>query len=95
MKTHVLVHLCVMNNMPLGEVSRYLPMPRRMPEYREGRTHENFLVNLGVSASIFLQSVSANWVNSQQIQEIPLAVRQMADELANDRFRLNEWTERF
>ena len=41
-----MVHCSILYDFPIERIARYLKMPRRQPEYRAGRSHEDFLVNL-------------------------------------------------
>jgi len=95
MKTHVLVHLSLLNRMPLAEVSRFLAEPGRRPEYRAGRSHEAFLTNLGIDPERLACLLRNAPATSELRAKIPENVEKLADRLADERFRLAEWTLRF
>lgn len=48
-----MVHCSILSDFPIERISRCLKMPSRQPDYRAGRSHENFLANL---ASLAQQS---------------------------------------
>jgi lipoate---protein ligase len=57
----LLFHGTFLLNFDLQLVSQVMPQPSRQPEYRAGRAHGDFLVNLGVSADAVRQSLRAVW----------------------------------
>ena len=46
LKSWFMVHCSILHDFPIERIARYLKMPRRQPEYRAGRSHARFLVNL-------------------------------------------------
>ncbi len=95
MKTHVLVHLSILNRVPLPEIRRYLAEPARRPEYRSGRTHDDFLTNLDTDPIRLCEVLSSFPEISERRDEFPRNLSGLADRLADERFRLAEWTLRF
>lgn len=94
-KTHVLVHMSLLNHADLSIISRFLPPPPRMPDYRGRRGHEQFLTNFEMGADAFVAQLSNHWPSADRIHHTPVPIKSLADELARDRFRLAEWTMRF
>lgn len=94
-KTHVLVHMSLLNQTDLSMISRFLPPPPRMPDYRAQRAHDQFLTNFDLSPDGFVAQLSNHWVGADQIHHVPIPIKSLAEELAGDRFRLAEWTTRF
>ncbi|MFM7130328.1 MAG: biotin/lipoate A/B protein ligase family protein [bacterium] len=95
MKSHVMVHASVLNQTDLNMISRLLPPPPRQPDYRAGRNHNEFLTNLGLAEEELerrLERLSTELINCELLHK---AISPLADELANERFRLWEWTSRF
>ena len=41
----ILYHGTILYDFPLSQISRYLHMPQRQPEYRGGRSHDAFITN--------------------------------------------------
>src|SRR3984957_16336397 len=48
LKHWFMVHCSILYDFPIERIVRYLRMPRRQPEYRQGRDHHDFLSNLGL-----------------------------------------------
>jgi len=45
-----LYHGTLLYNFQIEQIEKYLAMPSRMPDYRGGRPHESFVINLSLSA---------------------------------------------
>jgi lipoate---protein ligase len=60
-KTHLLFHGCFLINADLGLISQALPQPSREPDYRAGRAHDHFLMNLPARAEALKQCLRATW----------------------------------
>ena len=48
-KRYILHHGTLLHDFPLDLISKYLRVPEDAPEYRQGRTHHEFVANLPVS----------------------------------------------
>lgn len=94
-KACVMVHASVLNQTDLAMVSRLLPPPPRMPEYRNGRSHEQFLTNLGLTESDIVSRLERLRTVFLECELLHKAITPLANELANERFRIWEWTNRF
>jgi lipoate-protein ligase A len=95
MKSHVLVHLSLLNRMPLKEIPVFLKEPARRPDYRSDRDHATFLTNLGIDTGPLQQALVCFPGDVELCAKIPENVANLADRLADERFRLAEWTFRF
>jgi lipoate-protein ligase A len=91
-RTHVLYHGTVLYDFSLDLVSACLQTPPRQPEYRRGRSHHEFLVNLLVSRAALCQAITASWQTEGTLTEWP---RQRTEELAEARDRQAAWNLRF
>jgi lipoate---protein ligase len=60
-RTHLLHHGTLLYDFDLGQVSRYLRLPARQPEYRGGREHAEFLVNLPAGAAEIERRLRRTW----------------------------------
>jgi lipoate-protein ligase A len=60
-RNHVLHHGTLLYDFDLAQVSRYLRMPARQPEYRGLREHAEFLVNLPADAAELTQRLRRLW----------------------------------
>lgn len=52
-KHYIMHHGTILYNFDLPLISRYLQVPREIPEYRQGRPHEDFVVNIPIDPQIF------------------------------------------
>lgn len=52
-KDYILHHGTILYNFDLSLISRYLNMPKDIPEYRKARPHTDFVTNLPIDPSIF------------------------------------------
>ena len=65
LKHHFLIHVSILYNFPLPLISRYLGTPRRLPDYRAGRSHEEFVTNLGLPRDRLLGALRSAWLSAQ------------------------------
>ena len=57
----LLFHGTLLLEFDLGLAAALLPMPSRQPDYRVGRSHSDFVMNLGVSAGAVKAALGAAW----------------------------------
>ncbi len=62
LRTHFLVHATILHQFPIDRVERYLNPPRRQPEYRAGRSHLDFLINLDRPRSLLIDAIRSAWL---------------------------------
>lgn len=91
-RTHLLYHGTVLYDFPLDLISACLRTPPRQPQYRQGRSHAEFLVNLPVSRAALAQAIAAGWQTDGTLTEWP---RSRTAELAETRYRQPAWNLRF
>jgi lipoate-protein ligase A len=68
---HILHHGTLLYGFNLPLVARYLRQPPRQPEYRAGRSHEEFVRNIAVPAEALRQGLSKTWEASETLQTWP------------------------
>jgi lipoate-protein ligase A len=85
-RDHLLHHGSLLYAFDLRRVGRYLRPPPREPDYREGRAHEQFLVNLGFPADRLKEGLRREWEASDELQTWPEAEvrRLVAEKYASD-----------
>jgi lipoate---protein ligase len=88
-RKHFLHHGTLLYDFDLAAVPRFLNPPERQPDYRRARPHTEFLMNLPNSAAELKQRLIAEWEPQRELTEIPL---EQAEQLANDKYRRDEWT---
>jgi lipoate-protein ligase A len=91
-KRHFLLHHgTLLYNFDLARVARYLPMPARQPEYRGGRDHTHFLINLPATADELRRRLTAAWGADGLLRAWPeTEVRRLAAE----KYSQPKWTRR-
>ena len=90
-RTHLLHHGTLLYAFDLGQVSKYLHQPARQPEYRQGREHEAFLMNLPLTRAEIERRLCAAW----QVEGPPLPwPAERVRELTAKKYTSPEWTRR-
>ena len=90
-----MVHCSILSDFPIERISRCLKMPSRQPEYRAGRSHENFLTNLALPrttvANAIRHAFSAGTADLP-VNPVPPA---LLESLLAEKFANRQWIERF
>ena len=60
-KEFILHHGTILYDFDLKLIPRYLNMPKDIPEYRQARSHESFVVNISRDASEIKRTLSETW----------------------------------
>jgi lipoate-protein ligase A len=60
-KQFILHHGTILYDFDLGLISKYLQMPKDIPEYRRRRTHDDFVANIPVQPQLFKQALAASF----------------------------------
>jgi lipoate-protein ligase A len=80
-RNHLLHHGTLLYDFDLEQVSRYLRTPARQPEYRGGREHAEFLVNLPAGAAEIERRLRRVWQAETERTDWPdTRVRQLVAE---------------
>jgi lipoate---protein ligase len=87
-RTHLLYHGTLLYDFPLSLIAACLKTPPRQPEYRAGRTHEEFVANLPVSAADLRTALTAAWSASELLDPWPQA---RTERLVEERYSRDEW----
>jgi lipoate-protein ligase A len=88
-RTRLLYHGTVLCQFDVGAIGGALPFPPRSPEYRNGRSHHDFLANIGVPTAALRDALAAEWNASAPLADWP---RDRARELAAEKYRTSRWT---
>ena len=90
-RTHLLHHGTLLHSFDVYRTYRYLRPPRRQPDYRAGRTHEEFLVNFPRTADDIKRRLSTAWEANRSLASWPeAAVRTLCAE----KYERDEWNRR-
>ena len=87
----VLYHGTLLLDMNLDAVEQYLRHPPREPEYRAGRSHEDFLVNLHIDSSRVVQHLRDVWEANARL-EFSNELIQETERLTVEKYRSDAWT---
>ena len=60
-KNFLLFHGTLLLNFNLPLISELLNMPSLQPDYRDGRAHEQFIMNLGLAAEVVKRALITEW----------------------------------
>ena len=74
---------------------RYLKMPRRQPEYRAGRSHGDFLVNLPLPRQQLADTIRNAFSSGADALPAPSVPPALLESLLSEKFSNREWIERF
>jgi len=87
-RDHLLYHGTLLYAFDLPVVERLLRTPPRQPEYRAGRAHDQFVTNLGVSATNLRRALIAGFAATEPLVEWP---RERTERLVAERYALDAW----
>jgi lipoate-protein ligase A len=90
-----MVHCSILYDFPIERIVRYLTIPERQPEYRQGRDHGEFLRNVGLPRNILADAIRGNGLTGslpRPGQSVPWGVVQT---LLSEKFANPAWIERF
>jgi lipoate-protein ligase A len=91
-RTHLLYHGTILYDFPVALVSACLQSPPRQPEYRQGRVHGEFLVNLPAGRSELCDALGEGMSTDGSLTDWP---RLRTEELVEARYRQAAWNLRF
>lgn len=87
-RDHLLYHGTILYDFPLATIARYLRPPPREPEYREGRSHGEFVTNVAVDPSSLRQTLKTAFAADEVLTRWPKA---RVEELVRQRYDRREW----
>lgn len=91
-KKYLLYHGTFLLNFDLNFIEEILSAPARQPEYRNGRSHLEFVMNLGIQAKIVKQALRNHWHANLSIADVPhLKIK----ELVTTRYTDKNWNYKF
>jgi lipoate-protein ligase A len=91
-RTHLLYHGTLLYNFDLALVEKCLRTPPRQPEYRRGRGHGEFVMNLPLSRERLVEAVATAFPVAHGPEEVPLS---RVDKLVAERFSKDAWNYEF
>jgi lipoate-protein ligase A len=91
-RRYLLHHGTILHDFDLKSIERYLRMPVRRPEYRQDRSHVDFLTNLAADGDDLKKRLSRAWQVQGPMFNWP---RELVDDLVAKKYSRPEWTRRF
>ncbi|WP_250847113.1 lipoate--protein ligase family protein [Aquisphaera insulae] len=95
LRSWFLVHASILHHFDLDRIERYLKAPPRQPAYRQGRSHGEFLSNLGLPRRIVEASIRAAWMIPPSQASATDVPHHLLESLLSERFANRSWIERF
>ena len=89
---YLIFHGCVLLDMDISKIQEALPMPSQQPGYRAGRTHSDFLTNLGVPPKDVAQAFIAGWQAESEYGPLP---KENARILVETKYARDDWNLKF
>jgi lipoate-protein ligase A len=86
-RENLLYHGTILYDFPLESIDRYLAMPPRQPDYRNGRPHGQFVANLPVPAPAIREAIRTAWSAFDPSTSWP---RARTEQIAVDRYSNGE-----
>jgi lipoate-protein ligase A len=90
-RRHLLHHGTLLYGFDLELVGRYLHLPGRQPDYRRGRDHAAFLMNLPASVLEIKRRLREAWTVEEAPPDWP---RELVGRLAREKYGTQAWTQR-
>ena len=87
-RRHILYHGTLLYDFPLDRIAQLLRTPPRMPDYRDGRPHGDFVANLPVSAEELTDALRTGWRADQPRDGWP---RDRVARLVTERYLEGDW----
>lgn len=88
---HLLHHGTLLHDFDLSRVGCYLHMPERVPDYREGRGHDEFLMNLPAEGGAIKQHLRDAWRARIDLDAWP---QKEVDALCKQKYSSPDWIQR-
>ena len=87
-REHLLYHGTLLYDFDLTLISRLLKTPPRMPAYRDGKSHAEFVINLGLSRERLAAEVKQAFDATEELDSWP---REAAQRLVAERYSQDGW----
>lgn len=91
-KRFLLFHGSILLHLDINLVENALPFPSKEPDYRLGRSHSDFLLNLKVPSELVKNALRKIWSASQPLPQMPL---QQIALLTREKYSQPEWNLKF
>jgi lipoate-protein ligase A len=90
-RTHLLQHGTLLYNFDAARVADYLKQPPRQPEYRQHRSHGDFLTNLPANVAQLKRCLRAAWAADAELCDL---LAEAVSRLVDEKYAREEWVRR-
>jgi lipoate-protein ligase A len=94
LKQHFMVHCSILYDFAICRIARYLAIPQKQPAYRAGRSHEDFLSNLGLPRRILADAIQREFSPGSGPDDVPPLPMGLVETLLFEKFSNPEWIQR-
>jgi lipoate-protein ligase A len=91
LKRNVMVHASLLYGIGPDLIAGYTRLPRRQPDYRAGRSHEDFLTVLPLTRPEIVSALQSAWHCDGDLSDPPL---DLTARLVVEKFGREDWTQR-
>ena len=88
----LIFHGAFLLNLDIALIEQALPLPSREPDYRAGRSHTDFLLNLKLPASTLKTALCQAWQANEPLAEVPFPG---IERLVREKYSRDEWNLKF
>jgi lipoate-protein ligase A len=90
-RRHFLHHGTILCGFKISQLARYLLAPERQPDYRRGRAHEDFAVNVPATSAALKHLLITEWHAECKYDPVPL---ESMRHLVAEKYSRVEWNRR-
>ena len=90
-RQHLLYHGTILYDFPLDIIEQLLATPPRMPDYREGRKHTDFVTNFPYDVSAIREAIVEAWQVDAVLNDWPQAE---TEQLVREQYSTQAWNKR-
>jgi lipoate-protein ligase A len=91
-KNALLFHGTFLLQFDLSRMENFLPMPARRPDYRQNRSHQDFLTNVPLPADSVKRALREAWQANEPLEVVP---DKTIASLSRDKYVTKEWNFKF
>jgi lipoate-protein ligase A len=90
-RSHLLHHGTILHAFDLARIDAYVKHPPRMPEYRRGRSHAEFVTNVPMPVDRIKTRLAEAWQATETMSEVPA---ELVERLVHEKYGRDSWHER-
>jgi lipoate---protein ligase len=90
-RSHLLHHGTILYGFDIARISVYVKHPPRMPDYRGGRPHGDFVTNVPMPVERIKTRLAEAWQATESASEVPM---ESVERLIHEKYGRDSWHER-